>query len=195
MSIRVPLARLLRFGCLAVALACAGATARADASAPTPEQWIEWGSRVHGGFGVLIALGIRMGEDAMVHLGAQRRELEVNYFDSPGSPCPCVIDGIMVAVSASPGQNTLRVGAEPAGKGYFGEALFRHRESGRAVRMCIRNEAMPLLFEYQKNARFRERYDAVMRLKAETLYFASGVAEQCVEPRETPGAQGADAAR
>jgi len=38
-------------------------------------QWVEWGDRVHGGFGSLIALGVRLGNDALVQLKAQRREV------------------------------------------------------------------------------------------------------------------------
>jgi hypothetical protein len=48
-----------------------------DASAKTPEEWVALGTRVHGGFGSLLALGIRIGEDAMQRLSAGPRDLEI----------------------------------------------------------------------------------------------------------------------
>jgi len=48
-----------------------------SAGAQTREQWIEWGERVHGGFGTLIALGIRVGQDAQKRLDAGRRPMAV----------------------------------------------------------------------------------------------------------------------
>lgn len=37
----------------------------APASAETPEQWIALLTRVHGGFGSFLPVGIRIGEDAL----------------------------------------------------------------------------------------------------------------------------------
>lgn len=45
--------------------------------AETPEEWIRLGGRVHGGFGSYIALGIRIGLDAMKRLDTQQRVLKV----------------------------------------------------------------------------------------------------------------------
>lgn len=83
-----------------------------NANAQSPQQWVEWGDRVHGGFGSLIAYGIRIGLDAMDRLDADRRELDVVYTDGPRSPCPCIVDGIAIAVSASVGQRTLSIDPE-----------------------------------------------------------------------------------
>jgi len=47
-----------------LALAIVLALTAPAAHAQTPEQWVQWGERVHGGFGSLIALGIRVGLDA-----------------------------------------------------------------------------------------------------------------------------------
>ena len=40
------------------------------ARAETPEQWVELLTRVHGGFGSFLPVGIRIGEDAMQRLNA-----------------------------------------------------------------------------------------------------------------------------
>jgi hypothetical protein len=108
----------------------------------TREELIAAGKRVHGGFGTLIALGIRIGTDAAERLGAAPRELDVTYFDSVRAPCACVADGIMVATSVSPGQRTLRISSEPAGEGLLGRAVIRHKPTGRAVEAAIPLEVM-----------------------------------------------------
>ena len=36
-----------------------------SASAETPDEWVALGTRVHGGFGAFIPLGIKIGEDAV----------------------------------------------------------------------------------------------------------------------------------
>ncbi len=62
--------------------------------AETPDEWVTLGHRIHGEFGTYIALGIRVGLDAMKRLKAKPRELDVTYQEGPQSPCPCVADGI-----------------------------------------------------------------------------------------------------
>src|SRR2546421_4201596 len=66
----------------------------------TPEEWIELGARIHGGFGSLIPLGIRIDVDALQRLDAKPPEVVVTYFDGEKAPCPCVADGIMIATGA-----------------------------------------------------------------------------------------------
>ena len=87
---------------------CGMVTLRAE----TPEEWVKLGARVHGGFGAFIPVGIRIGEDAMKRLNAQPRELSVVYYSGEGVPCPCSVDGVMLAVSASPGQGSVQVATD-----------------------------------------------------------------------------------
>jgi FmdE, Molybdenum formylmethanofuran dehydrogenase operon len=108
-----------------------------DASASNRDHFIQLGEAVHGAFGPLIALGIRIGDDAMRELGAGPRQVDVTYFSGRTAPCPCVADGIMIVTVSSPGQGTLRVAAEPAGEGQYGRVLVKHRMSGRAVEYII----------------------------------------------------------
>jgi hypothetical protein len=49
---------------VAFVLALLGSTARAE----TPEEWIQLGTRIHGGFGAFIPIGIRIGLDARERL-------------------------------------------------------------------------------------------------------------------------------
>ena len=84
------------------------------AQAQTREQWIELGTRIHGGFGVLIPIGIRIGLDAQARFGAEPRGLSVTFYSGERAPCPCVADGVMLATGASPGQGTLQVAVEKA---------------------------------------------------------------------------------
>lgn len=55
--------------------------------AETPARWVELGARVHDGFGSYIALGIRIGLDAIQHLSAQPRDLDVTYYNGSTAPC------------------------------------------------------------------------------------------------------------
>jgi hypothetical protein len=81
-------------------------TMGASASAETPEEWVKLLTRVHGGFGLFLPVGIKIGEDAMRRLNAKPRELMVTFYQGEGTPCPCAADGVMLAVYASPGQGT-----------------------------------------------------------------------------------------
>lgn len=68
------------------------------AYAETPEEWVKLLSRVHGGFGSFLPVGIRIGEDAMKRLDAKPRELSVVFYQGDGTPCPCAADGVGLAV-------------------------------------------------------------------------------------------------
>jgi formylmethanofuran dehydrogenase subunit E len=84
------------------------------ALAETPDEWVALGTRVHGGFGSFIPLGIKIGLDASERLKAQPRELSITYYDSDKSPCACFADGIAIATYASVGQRTLTIAQEKA---------------------------------------------------------------------------------
>lgn len=149
------------------------------ADEPTPEQWIDHGRRVHGGFGVLIGVGIRIGQDALERLGARPRQVDVTYFDSPEAPCPCIGDGLIIAVSASPGQRSFRIAEQTAGKGWYGEVLVRHKHSGEEIRYCVRPEGMKALDAAQSQTNPRIRYDAVMALPLSTLAVRAASPQGC----------------
>jgi formylmethanofuran dehydrogenase subunit E len=83
-----------------------------NAWAETPEEWVKLLTRVHGGFGAFLPVGIRIGEDAMKRLGAKPRELSVVFYQGEGTPCPCAADGVALAVYASAGQGTLQIAPE-----------------------------------------------------------------------------------
>jgi formylmethanofuran dehydrogenase subunit E len=119
----------LRIGLLSILLVgCAIVTVRAE----TPEEWVKLGARVHGGFGAFIPVGIRIGEDAMKRLNAQPRELSVVYYSGESVPCPCSVDGVMLAVSASPGQGSVQVAAEKSPPGTFAVVFIWPRKGGGA---------------------------------------------------------------
>ena len=141
-----------------VAAALAG-----PARAETPEEWIALGTRVHGGFGAFIPLGIRIGLDAVARLSAKPRELAVVYHDSPRSPCACFADGIAIATTASVGQRTLTIVPEPAPEGAIAVAVIRPRAGGAGFKYTIPIAALPRLGAMNKDLDPRGRYDAVMR--------------------------------
>ena len=133
--------------------------------AQTPEQWVEWGDRVHGGFGSLIALGIRVGLDAMQRLGAERRELSVHYTDGPQTPCPCVVDGIAIAVSASLGQRTLSLDTERTAPRLLARVTFTHTKSGRRLTYELPQTALPVMQTINRDEKGIGRFRAVMKLE------------------------------
>jgi hypothetical protein len=108
-----------------------------DRSKSNRDYFIQLGEAVHGGFGPLIALGIRIGDDAMKTLGAGPRQVDITYFAGPSAPCPCAADGIMLVTASSPGQGTLRVAAEPAGAAEHGRVRIVHKRTGRALEYVI----------------------------------------------------------
>jgi hypothetical protein len=56
--------------------------------------------------------------------------LSVVYFSGEGVPCPCSVDGVMLAVSASPGQGSVQVEAEKSPSGTFAVVVIRPRKGG-----------------------------------------------------------------
>ncbi len=138
--------------------------------AETPEEWIKLGGRVHGGFGSYIALGIRIGLDAMKRLDAQPRDLKVTYQDGQNSPCPCVVDGIMIATVATPGQNSLQVLPSSKDSNIFGMATIEHKKTGKSLRYVIPSSTRSLLDRWNQDLKERQRYDAVMDATASSLF-------------------------
>jgi formylmethanofuran dehydrogenase subunit E len=135
------------------------------ASAETPEEWVRLGARVHGGFGAFIPVGIRIGEDAMKRLNAKPRELSVTYYSGDKVPCPCSVDGIMLALSASPGQGSVSVAAEKSPPGTFLVAVIRPRKGGDGVKYTVPISFLPVLGEINKTiSEPVARYHAVMKL-------------------------------
>jgi formylmethanofuran dehydrogenase subunit E len=137
----------------------------AVARAETPEEWVKLGARVHGGFGSFIPVGIRIGEDAMKRLNAKPRELAVTFYQGEGTPCACSADGVMLAVSASPGQGSLQVASEKSPPGTFAVVIIRPRKGGDGLRYTVPISMMPKLG--QINSTIQDplaRYNAVMAI-------------------------------
>lgn len=138
--------------------------------AETPDEWVALGQRIHGGFGSYLALGIRIGLDAKNRLAAAPRELDVTYQTEKDAPCPCVVDGIMIAAVASPGQNTLRVVFNQTDPALFGVAIIRHRRTGETLRYRIPASTRSLLDQWNQEHNERGRYDAVMAAPQDSLF-------------------------
>jgi formylmethanofuran dehydrogenase subunit E len=136
-----------------------------SARAETPEQWVELLTRVHGGFGSFLPVGIRIGEDALHRLNAKPRELSVVFYQGEGVPCPCPADGVMLATGASPGQGTLQVAAEKSPPGTFAVVLIRPRKGGEGLKYTVPISFMPKLGQINSTVQDPlARYKAVMAL-------------------------------
>ena len=134
-----------------------------SAQAETPEEWVRLLTRVHGGFGSFLPVGIRIGEDAMQRLNAKPRELAVVFQQGEGTPCPCAADGVMLAVSASPGQGTLQIACEKAPRDAFAVVVIRPRQGGDGLRYRVPISHMAKLAEINRTMQVPlDRYNAVM---------------------------------
>jgi formylmethanofuran dehydrogenase subunit E len=136
----------------------------------TPEDWVILGKRVHGGFGTYIALGIRIGLNARERLNAEIRNLDVTYQDGPKSPCPCIVDGIMIATVATPGQNSLRVLPGKTASGWFGMILIKNKKTGETLRYSIPDSTRLLLDKWNREKKEQARLDAVMDAPEKSLF-------------------------
>jgi hypothetical protein len=135
------------------------------ARAETPEEWVKLLTRVHGGFGSFLPVGIRIGEDAMKRLNAGPRELSVVFQQGEGVPCPCPADGVMLAVGASPGQGTLQVAPEKSPPGTFAVVVIRPRKGGDGLKYTVPMAMLPKLGQINSTIQDpRGRYDAVMAI-------------------------------
>jgi formylmethanofuran dehydrogenase subunit E len=133
-----------------------------SAHAQSKEQWIELGTRIHGGFGVLIPIGIRVGLDAVQRLKPEPRGLAVTFYSGERAPCPCIADGVMLATGTSPGQGSLQIASEKAPDGAFAVIVVRNRKTGEALRYSIASEWGPKIVEWNKSLDPPGRYDAAM---------------------------------
>ena len=136
----------------------------APARAETPEEWIEISRHVHGDFGTLIAVGLRIGLDALYRLEAKPGEVNVTYIDGATAPCPCVADGIMIATRATPGHGTMQVALVHPRPGLVGVAIVSRGIGGKTLRYEIPDRLLPVLLERNKTLDRRGRYDSVMKL-------------------------------
>ena len=125
---------------LAIALAFTPA-----AHAETPEEWIKLGARVEGSFGSLVPLGIRIGEDALRRLKADRRGVTVTFHAGENAPCTCLADGIALATVATVGQRTMTISSEDAEDGDLADIVIRSKATGASVRYAVPDAVLPKL--------------------------------------------------
>lgn len=143
-------------------------TAVATAPIPAPgeklstAQWIALGRRVHGGFGSYLAVGIRIGLDASARLQAGPRDLSVLYYDGPQAPCPCAVDGLMLATGATPGQGSLRIAPTKTGRDAFGVAVVSNPKTGESLRYTIPQTLAPTLDRWNRELDETRRFEAAM---------------------------------
>jgi hypothetical protein len=91
------------------------------------------------------------------------RELSVLYYSGEGVPCPCSVDGVMLAVSASPGQGSVQVAAEKSPPGTFAVVVIRPRKGGDGLKYTVPTSHMAKLGEINRTMQDPlARYNAVM---------------------------------
>ena len=150
--------------CTALSMACLISKSQIN------EKWTEWGDRVHGGFGSLIAYGVVIGNDSLVRLSAQRRDVIVEYTDGPMTPCACVLDGIAIAVSASLGQRTMKLNEYRTEEGLLARVKITNKKTNQLVVYELPMSVMPLMATINKDYEPSKRLEAVQRLNQSVLY-------------------------
>jgi hypothetical protein len=133
------------------------------------EALITLGTRIHGGFGALIAVGIRIGDDARQRLQSSGRDLTVTYYSGKAASCPCIVDGVMLATYASPGQGSLTVANEPAGDSEFGRVIIAQKTGDRRLEYVIPQSAAAALLAANRGAPL-DRWNAIMNLSEGQVY-------------------------
>jgi formylmethanofuran dehydrogenase subunit E len=154
----------------AIGLSAAAQAKPHDTPAVAADDWIEWGTVVHGGFGSHIALGIRIGEDALQRLNARRRELEVVVTEGAQAPCACVADGVAIATSASAGQRNLNVLPKSSDASFLAIVDIRTKDKGGSLSYRIPASAAPMLAAMNAGTSARQRYQLVMSAPTDQLY-------------------------
>lgn len=159
---------MIRFIAVLLGLVAAMTGAARPAQAETVEEWIAVGTRVHGGFGAFIPVGIRIGLEALTSLNAKPREVTVLYHDSDKAPCACIADGVAIATLASVGQRTLEISSVKAPAGAMAVIIVTKKQSSEGIRFTVPEGLLPKLAEWNRTFDPRGRYEAVM--KAEGLF-------------------------
>ncbi len=139
----------------------------------TPEQWVELGARVHGGFGAFIPVGIKIGIDAAEKLKIPRRQLSVTYFDNSTAPCACFADGIALATYTSVGQRNLTIMPEKAPFDAAAVIVIRPRSGGVGYKYTIPMSSLPVLQKMNSDLQPLERFHAVM--ETEQLFYVEKI--------------------
>ena len=158
----------------AVALSVLVAAAITPTKAETPEEWVALGTRIHGFFGGFIPAGIRIGLDAKERLKAEPRGLSILYNQGEKAPCPCVVDGVMIATQASPGQGTVQIASEKAPPGFMAVIVIRNRKTGDGLRYSISDAWLPRMLAWNKDEPLKRLQKA---MAADGLFTVEPVAQ------------------
>jgi hypothetical protein len=142
------------------------ADTRAD---PRADDWVALGTRIHGGFGSSVALGIRIGLDALADLGVARGDVDVTLVDGPETRCPCIADGLLLATGATPGRATLHIDVAKAPPGVVGIVTVRHAKTKRSIRYTVLPSTRAQLDQWN-HLEPAATLEAVMHAPAADLY-------------------------
>src|SRR5881392_843421 len=77
--------------------------------------------------------------------------------------CTCIVDGIMIATTASPGQRTLTIAAEKAPPGAMAVVVIRSKKTGAEVKYTVVESWLPKLGEWNRTLDAAGRYEQVIQ--------------------------------
>jgi hypothetical protein len=149
---------------LLAAVALGGFLAPLTGTAATPVEWIRVSEQVYGEFNTFIAIGIRIGLDALQRLDAKPGDVHVTYINGAKTPCACVADGVMIATRATPGREAIDVARVFVRPDLMGAVIVSEYKTGKRLRYDIAAAHLPKLIEWNKTLDPAGRYSAVMKL-------------------------------
>jgi formylmethanofuran dehydrogenase subunit E len=141
----------------------------ASASGDGANDWVALATRLHGGLGSYVALGIRIGLDALADLNVARGEIDVTLTDGPETRCPCIADGLLMSTGATPGRATLHVDIGKAPPGVVGIVTVRHVKTNRTIRYTVLPSTRTQLDEWNQ-LEPAAKLDVILRAPAAELY-------------------------
>lgn len=116
----------------------------------TPAEWIKVSEQVHGEFNTFIAVGIRIGLDALRRLDAKPGDVHVSYANGPKTPCACVADGVMFATRATPGRNAIDVAKVLVRPEWLGSVIIYSSKTGKSLRYDILASHLSQLIDWNR---------------------------------------------
>jgi hypothetical protein len=132
--------------------------------AATPAEWIRTSEQVHGEFNTFVAVGVRIGLDALKRLDAMPGDVKVVYINGATTPCVCVADGIMIATRATPGRDAIDVAKVYVRPELMGSAVISNSKTGKRIRYDIPVAHLARLKDWNRTLDPMGRYNAVMKV-------------------------------
>ncbi len=149
----------------------AAALPQAD-SVAGKEQLIATSLIMTGAFGGHIALGIRIGEDALHRLNLPRRQVVVTVTEGANAPCACIVDGVSVATASSLGQKSLSLTQKSSDPSFLAVVEVKAKNDQRKITYVVPASAIARLSKLNQTKSPPEILDEVLAIPEAEMFTA-----------------------